>query len=75
MVVDSGTVMGKAGRGVSHGCEDDGWRGDSLSPAMFLTKICIVGSASTVEEARDDVEETEEMLLDRMVGGSVELCV
>lgn len=50
--------------------------GDVLSPAMFLTKICMVSSASA-EEARDETEETEETLLDRMmtsggVGGEFE---
>ena len=40
----------------------------SLSPATFLTKICIVSSASA-EEAREDVDDIEEMLLERMVMG------
>jgi hypothetical protein len=37
-----------------------------LSPATFLTKICMVASGSA-EEAREAMEETEEMLLDRML--------
>lgn len=39
---------------------------NSLSPAMFLTKICIVSSASA-EEARDEALEIEVTLLERMV--------
>lgn len=37
--------------------------GYSLSPATFLTKICIESSFSQTEEE----EETDEMLLERMV--------
>lgn len=37
----------------------------SLSPATFLTKICIVSSA--VADEAEDAEETEEMLLERMI--------
>jgi hypothetical protein len=40
-------------------------RGDLLSPERFLTKICIVSSGSA-EGAREEVEETLEMLLERM---------
>lgn len=36
-----------------------------LSPATFLTKICIVSSAA-MDEA-EEAEETEEMLLERMM--------
>lgn len=39
---------------------------DLLSPAMFLTKICIVSSASA-EVARDEELELEVMLLERMM--------
>lgn len=41
------------------------WR-CSLSPAMFLTKICIVSSASA-DDAREVMEEMLEMLLERML--------
>lgn len=37
-----------------------------LSPAMLWTKIWIVGSGSA-DEAREEDEETEEMLLERMM--------
>jgi hypothetical protein len=40
-------------------------QGDLLSPERFLTKICIVSSGSA-EGAREEVEETLEMLLERM---------
>lgn len=40
--------------------------GSLLSPEMFLTKICMVSSASA-EEAREKEEEIEEMLLDRIL--------
>lgn len=36
----------------------------SLSPATSLTKICMVSPAAA-EEARDDVDETDETLLER----------
>jgi len=39
---------------------------DGLSPARFLTKICIVSSASA-EEAREEVLVMLEMLLERML--------
>lgn len=40
------------------------WRRlDSLSPAMFLTKICMESSQSQAEEE----EEMDEMLLERML--------
>ena len=39
---------------------------DLLSPEMFFTNICIVSSASA-DEAREKVEEIEEMLLERMM--------
>lgn len=42
----------------------------SLSPATFLTKICIVASGSA-EDVREAMEETEEMLLDRMMAAAV----
>lgn len=38
---------------------------DSLSPEIFLTKICIISSAS-VEEERDEDEHVDEKLLDRI---------
>ena len=38
---------------------------DLLSPERFLTKICMVSSGSA-EGAREEVEETLEMLLERM---------
>lgn len=37
-----------------------------LSPEVFFTKICTVSSASA-DEAREKVEEMEEMLLERML--------
>jgi len=37
-----------------------------VSPATFLTKICMVSSASA-EEAREDVEVMDEKLLERMM--------
>lgn len=40
-----------------------GERLNSLSPVTFLTKICMVSSAG-MDEA-DEVEDTEEMLLER----------
>lgn len=40
-----------------------------LSPATFLTKICIVSSGSA-EAARECVELREEMLLERMVAAA-----
>jgi hypothetical protein len=39
---------------------------DSLSPEMFLTKICMVSSAGA-EEARDRVEDSEELLMERCI--------
>ena len=39
---------------------------DLLSPERFLTKICMVSSGSA-EGAREEVEETLEMLLERMM--------
>ena len=51
---------------------------DLLSPERFLTKICMVSSGSA-EGAREEVEETLEMLLERMmavvVGWSVVFAV
>ena len=45
-------------------------RNNSLSPAMFLMKTCIVGSGSA-EEEREEMGESEdsddEMLLERMI--------
>jgi hypothetical protein len=41
-------------------------RSDLLSPERFLTKICMVSSGSA-EGAREEVEETLEMLLERMM--------
>lgn len=38
---------------------------DLLSPERFFTKICMVSSGSA-EGAREEVEETLEMLLERM---------
>lgn len=40
--------------------------GRLLSPARFLTKICMVSSASA-EEAREEVLDMLEMLLERML--------
>lgn len=67
-VVDLGMVIGKAGRVVSDrlggsGCSE---ASDVLSPERFLTKICMVSSGSA-EGAREEVEETLEMLLERMM--------
>ena len=39
-----------------------------LSPAMFLTKICIVSSAPA-DEAREEAEEMELTLPERMMSG------
>lgn len=36
-----------------------------LSPATFLTKICMVSSAATDEA--EEAEETDEMLLERII--------
>lgn len=44
----------------------------SLSPATFLTKICMVSSASA-EEAREDVEVMDEKLLERMMATEVRI--
>jgi hypothetical protein len=55
--------MGVAGS-VSGDSQAVGREGDSLSPAKFLTKICMV-SMGSVEEARElDVEETILMSLE-----------
>jgi hypothetical protein len=43
---------------------------DLLSPERFLTKICMVSSGSA-EGAREEVEETLEMLLERMMAVGV----
>lgn len=75
-VVDSGIVMGKAGRegvvsscGGGEGCVGE----DSLSPDRSLTKICMVSSASAEEalEMAEEMEEMEEMLLERMMTTAV----
>ena len=42
---------------------------DVPSPAMFLTKICIVSSAST-DEARENAEDIDEKLLERISAGA-----
>ena len=47
---------------------------DLLSPERFLTKICIVSSGSA-EGAREEVEETLEMLLERMMAVGVVVLV
>ena len=47
---------------------------DLLSPERFLTKICMVSSGSA-EGAREEVEETLEMLLERMMAVWVEVSV
>jgi hypothetical protein len=47
---------------------------DLLSPERFLTKICMVSSGSA-EGAREEVEETLEMLLERMVAVEVDVLV
>ena len=47
---------------------------DLLSPERFLTKICMVSSGSA-EGAREEVEETLEMLLERMMAVVVGLLV
>ena len=47
---------------------------DLLSPERFLTKICMVSSGSA-EGAREEVEETLEMLLERMVAVGVGVSV
>ena len=47
---------------------------DLLSPERFLTKICMVSSGSA-EGAREEVEETLEMLLERMMAVVVGLSV
>ena len=47
---------------------------DLLSPERFLTKICMVSSGSA-EGARDEVEETLEMLLERMMAVEVGVLV
>ena len=39
---------------------------DLLSPATFLMNTCIMSSASG-DESRDDTEEQDEMLLERMM--------
>ena len=49
-------------------------RSDLLSPERFLTKICMVSSGSA-EGAREEVEETLEMLLERMMAVVVGLSV
>lgn len=49
-------------------------RSDLLSPERFLTKICMVSSGSA-EGAREEVEETLEMLLERMMAVVVGLLV
>ena len=47
---------------------------DLLSPERFLTKICMVSSGSA-EGAREEVEETLEMLLERMMAVGVGVSV
>ena len=47
---------------------------DLLSPERFLTKICMVSSGSA-EGAREEVEETLEMLLERMMAVGVGVLV
>ena len=51
-------------------------KSDLLSPERFLTKICMVSSGSA-EGAREEVDETLEMLLERMtaVGAGVSVVV
>ena len=51
-----------------------GTQNDLLSPERFLTKICMVSSGSA-EGAREEVEETLEMLLERMVAVEVDVLV
>ncbi len=43
---------------------------NSLSPATFFTKICIVSPAAA-EEARDDVDDNEDVLLERCMSAVV----
>lgn len=49
-------------------------QGDLLSPERFLTKICMVSSGSA-EGAREEAEETLEMLLERMMAVGVGMLV
>lgn len=61
-MVDAGIVIGKAigSQRVQHATDVL----YILSPATFLTKICMVDSASA-EDAREDAEEIELMLPER----------
>jgi hypothetical protein len=45
-----------------------------LSPERFFTKICMVSSGSA-DGAREEVEETLEMLLERMMAVGVSGCL
>jgi hypothetical protein len=72
-VVDLGMVMGKAG-GLLVMNWLDGFGEEEvrclLSPERFFTKICMVSSGSA-DGAREEVEETLEMLLERMMAVEV----
>lgn len=53
---------------------DLGMEMGKVSPERFLTKICMVSSGSA-EGAREEVEETLEMLLERMMAVGVRVSV
>jgi hypothetical protein len=76
-VVDLGMVMGKAGGLLVLNWVGLGRREEVmclLSPERFFTKICMVSSGSA-EGAREEVEETLEMLLERMMAVEIGLLV